>query len=131
MAKHNMFIYAIDPIDFWAGWLTEKEYTDRLPEKFAYTGDAEQMLEGFKGFRDAAFGFAKLFFGWDGDIREGPFVIGVPNDKCEVIVAWKQDNNGTTFIASPHRLPWLKLKAGEMPRFTAKPQSKPGEHASA
>ncbi|MGA8614265.1 MAG: hypothetical protein WB760_21835 [Xanthobacteraceae bacterium] len=24
------------------------------------------------------------------------------------MIAWKQDNNGMTFIVSPHKLPWLE-----------------------
>jgi hypothetical protein len=50
--------------------------------------------------------------GWEGDIRHGsgPFVCPLPDGDCgsEYLIAWKQDNNGSTFIASPFCLPWLK-----------------------
>ncbi len=50
--------------------------------------------------------------GWEGDIREGPFIAGLPTDKGgedgKVMIAWKQDNNGDTFIVSPIRLKWLE-----------------------
>lgn len=52
--------------------------------------------------------------GWQGDIREGPFVAGVPTFEIRntslFMVAWKQDDDGLTFIASPVRLPWLESK---------------------
>ena len=46
--------------------------------------------------------------GWEGDVREGPYIIPVLAE-VEVLhaVAWKQDNNGNTFIWSPVPLPHL------------------------
>jgi hypothetical protein len=48
-------------------------------------------------------------FGWEGDIREGPFVAVLPDKGgvlSRVIIALKQDNDGTTFVAPRYRLPW-------------------------
>jgi len=54
--------------------------------------------------------------GWEGDIRRGengpcvtalPFVDPEEYGKAYHIIAWKQDNNGQTFVASPQQLPWL------------------------
>jgi len=50
---------------------------------------------------------------WDGDIREGPYWVPLPvpsdgrggDPRC--IVAWKQDYEDLTIIASPAPLPWL------------------------
>lgn len=60
--------------------------------------------------------------GWEGDIREGPSVTVLPREPGEyepghVIVAWKQHNNGTTFLASPIRLPWLETEDAEWEEF--------------
>src|SRR5258707_10512598 len=46
----------------------------------------------------------------DEDVHEGPFFCPLPENNCEpsaFLLAWKLDTNGTTFIASPYRLPWL------------------------
>jgi len=50
---------------------------------------------------------------WEGDIRKGeqPYVSPLPHHDdtiCEFLIAWKQDNNGSTFVASPYPLPWLE-----------------------
>jgi hypothetical protein len=49
---------------------------------------------------------------WEGDIRSGsgPFICPIPDGDStgEYLIAWKQNNNGTTFIASPFRLSWLE-----------------------
>jgi hypothetical protein len=41
----------------------------------------------------------------------GPWFCPLPPQhddfECEFLLAWKQDNNGQTFIASPYPLPWL------------------------
>jgi len=45
---------------------------------------------------------------WEGDFRNGPVVMCLPKDEhFEFAFVWKQDNNGTTFVASPIELPWL------------------------
>ena len=48
--------------------------------------------------------------GWEGDIREGPFVFFLPfPDSSEMGFAFifKQENNGDTMVVSPVRLEWL------------------------
>lgn len=57
--------------------------------------------------------FARAECEWDGDCAFGPrtFVVPVPPDDelgCGLGYVWKQHDNGTTFIASPRPLPWLK-----------------------
>jgi hypothetical protein len=55
--------------------------------------------------------------GWEGDFRNGPFISAMPaehgNGYSEFLIAWKQDNNGTTFIASPFPLLWLEDDGAE------------------
>jgi hypothetical protein len=95
-----MFAYARAAIDFWPGWLTEEQFKAAI-----------QSVAEYEDFRDKAFALAKEV-GWEGDIREGPFIAGIPThetaDDGHFIIAWKQDNNGDTFVASPYRLPWLE-----------------------
>jgi hypothetical protein len=46
--------------------------------------------------------------GWEGDFRKPPVVFWLPNDTGFThAFAFKQDNNGSTFIVSPYRLPWM------------------------
>jgi hypothetical protein len=51
--------------------------------------------------------------GWQGDTRDGPFIAGMPTFEIRhtslFLVAWKQNDDGLTFIASPVALPWLAL----------------------
>jgi hypothetical protein len=100
-AAAGLHVYSIPPFDFWDGWLTEKEYLQR-----------SERPVGYYSFRAVAFERARAM-GWEGDIREGPYVAGLPYEERDIIVAWKQDNNGQTFIASPVELPWLEKETNE------------------
>ncbi|MQX81527.1 hypothetical protein GHK80_36980 [Sinorhizobium medicae] len=66
--------------------------------------------ETFQPFFEKAKAIAREA-GLEGDMRSGPFVSALPNDDLgsfsDFIIAWKQDNNGATFVASPHELAWL------------------------
>lgn len=116
-----VFVYSRDPIDYWTGWLTEREYlcrlvTDKLPD-----GSTMANVEGafvcvceYMKWRDAGMTLA-YEIGWEGDVRgDQIFVTGVPSElgnngeDDEILIAWKQENNGHTFIISPFELPWLK-----------------------
>jgi hypothetical protein len=103
-----MIVYCLPPIDFWAGWQKISDvYRIETPDEV-----------GFYEFRDPdewrrLWAQAKPLaqrLGWEGDFREGPFVSVLPTGDCDcsILIAWKQDNNGTTFVASPYRLPWLE-----------------------
>lgn len=47
--------------------------------------------------------------GWEGDFRQGPVVFWVPtSDSFKYGFAFKQPNNGSTFIISPVPMPWLE-----------------------
>lgn len=65
----------------------------------------------YEAFRNQAYELAKKV-GWEGDIREGPYIAGLPThetaDDGHIMIAWKQDNNGDTFVVSPYKLPWLE-----------------------
>jgi hypothetical protein len=100
-----MIVYCITPIDDWRGWLKpEKLFTDSPRVETLYT--KKRWEESWILAQKLA-----LEIGWEGDIREGcgPFVSVLPQpDVDNFLIAWKQDNNGTTFVASPYRLPWLE-----------------------
>jgi hypothetical protein len=102
------------PIDFWTGWRTENEFLAHLAVYCADSGMASGVTDEigeYTEFRQTAMELAHDI-GWDGDIRKGeggPYVTALPNEDCTVqlVLAWKSDNNGTTFVASPRPLPWL------------------------
>ena len=105
-----MFAYARSAIDFWPGWLSEDEFKDHLSKRY-FTPDAPaNAWSAYEAFRYQAFELAKKV-GWEGDIREGPFIAGLPThdtgDDGHFMIAWKQDNNGDTFVVSPYKLPWI------------------------
>lgn len=104
------YAYALAPIDFWAGWMKEPDFEHQLAEVYA-ADDVPAVLRDYLEFRDAALGLARKIE-WEGDFREGPFVAGLPSiDQSRILIAWKQDNNGTTFVVSPSPLPWLDRDA--------------------
>jgi len=106
-----IYVYAlVTPIDFWIGW--------HKPEDIVSWSEGEAWSSGKIARWDyfpmllMAQRIALEHLGWEGDIRkgEGPFISLIPSkDSCtgEIIIAWKQDNNGQTFVASPYALPWL------------------------
>lgn len=105
-----MFVYCVLPIDFWSGWQKPSDVfklNDGLHDEARH--DAAEWRPMWEKAKTLA-----SDVGWEGDIRagEGPFVSVLPSGDGgampPVVIAWKQDNNGTTFVASPIRLPWLE-----------------------
>lgn len=104
-----MIVYCLNPIDFWHGWMSEAEYRKQIIENYGRDlHQAASEWDEYLDFKEKAFELAKRL-GWEGDIRGGdtPDIAGLPADG-KFMLGWKQDNNGTTFIASPFRLPWLE-----------------------
>lgn len=108
-----MRAYGIIPIDF--GW----EYlptVEDIAHKFA-TNDATLKIEGVDYEPEMLPGFLERFAlakeaaiaeGWEGDFRGKARVFFLPGENdFHYGFVWKQDNNGTTFVVSPHSLPWL------------------------
>ncbi len=89
-----MYVYAIPPIDF--GW----EYLQLASEFFlGYSGTqydfTARMTLAMSGAHE---------LGWEGD-HGGFFVFMMPDDGYfDYGFAFKQSNNGTTFVASPRPL---------------------------
>ena len=90
------------PVDWWDPL---RLATDKM------IGCSETYLENNPFFWRHAKKAARLI-GWEGDIRDGPYVFGLPGGthgtNMKVGFVWKQENNGQTFVASPFRLPWLE-----------------------
>jgi hypothetical protein len=107
-----IFVYHLNtPIDFWTGWRTEAEFLAHAAEEANSFIGADTLPGEYLEFRQIAMELA-YDIGWDGNIRKGeggPYVIALPNEDCNVqlVIAWKSDNNGDTFVASPRPLPWL------------------------
>ena len=105
--NNQLHVYAIAPIDFWDHWtpmltFLAGPYEDNNPDS-----DPNEVVSRFQLATRLA-----TRIGWEGDFRNGPFISAIPaehgNGYSEFLIAWKQDNNGTTFVASPFPLFWLK-----------------------
>jgi len=100
-----VIVYCTAAIDFWNGWQT---HADLFQPERDETGPKHPATE-WPPLWEKAQELARRV-GWEGDIRDGPYRTVLPDEKGglpPVIIAWKQDNNGITFVASPYRLPWL------------------------
>ena len=111
-----MYTYHIAPIDFgWENLKTVAETASRLgalkAEGRAVAGEhgyAELDVDDFLSDWEAAKNLADGE-GWEGDFRQGPVVFWVPHeDGFKYGFAFKQDNNGSTFVVSPVRMPWFE-----------------------
>ena len=108
-----MFVYYCNAIDDWSGWQDPVDlFRPYLWNKAGLERDI--YLDGcrWKPFWDEAQALARSI-GWEGDIRDGPYVTVIPprgsGEEPLLIVAWKQDNNGDTMIASDVELPWVDM----------------------
>ncbi len=109
----TLYAYELSPIDHWGGW--------RRPEDVYRVSSAAEGAVPWPGEHLDARGWPDLWaraqrvarktgYGWEGDIREGPFLTVLPPGEYGeplVVIAFKQDNNGMTYVVSPVPLPWL------------------------
>ncbi|MBV7459475.1 MULTISPECIES: hypothetical protein [unclassified Acidovorax] len=109
-----MWTYEIAPIDFrWELLQSVADVAAQLAraDAEALSGEGDSGLPSCEEFLDAwvkAKQSAEAS-GWDGDIRTGPVVFWLPSaDRFEYGFAFKQDNNGNTFVISPQELPHLE-----------------------
>jgi hypothetical protein len=108
-----LYVYETEPIDL--GWRLLLS-VDAMREILAK--EESEFLHGVEGYYSADFWAiweqvqqVARSRGWDGTLRETPRVFFLPDpDPGEFACGfvWKQDNNGTTFVVSPKRLPWLE-----------------------
>ena len=104
-----MIVYALIPIDFWNGWLKPSDlFRVSVGDDDTKWHDPAEWVSMWAKAQELA---RKV--GWEGDIREGPYVTVLPEPPgpSPVVIGWKQDNDGTTFIATPFELPWLATVA--------------------
>ena len=97
----KLYTYALGPIDFWEGWSSADEMMSAPYHDVSHWGP-DNVRKRVWAAEDAA-----RAAGWEGDGQ--PRISMIPTDDvvCEIIVAIKQSNNGTTFIVSPVEMPWL------------------------
>ena len=112
-----MIIYCLPPIDQWSGWQKPDKVFTGIEDD---DGDTHPAFEWEPLWKEAQLMAVEM--GWEGDVREGPYVTVLPRKPGDywpgyVVVAWKQDNNGTTFLASPIRLEWLENDESEWRTF--------------
>jgi hypothetical protein len=112
-----MIVYHINPIDCWTGWLKSKQFVKRSFREYDLAPrDLKEFYDVLWDIRariDQRFWKAKeqaRKIGWEGDISCGPYFSAIPTSSInsEYLIAWKQYNNGSTFVASPFRLSWLE-----------------------
>jgi hypothetical protein len=113
-----MIIYVIDAIDWWYGWtplerVLQQIVHDLINNHRQEVPETPYSIEHITNRWNQASNLAREN-GWEGDFRNdegGPWFCPLPiNDSgnSEYLIAWKQDNNGTTFVVSPYPLPWLE-----------------------
>ena len=111
-------VYVVTPIDW--GWehlqsvqdVARQIAGDNAAERAGLNGaeagyydeiSVDQFLSDWQAARNLA-----ATKGWEGDIRQGPVVFWIPDETgFRYAFAFKQDNNGTTFIVTPVKMPWL------------------------
>ncbi len=106
----GFFVYEFPPIDWFEGSLTLEQFvkehvgTEDVTSVISVTA---KIMEDIVSPRLSAIAEHTH---WEGDMREPMRFIGLPNPdygNLELALLIKQDNNGTTFLASPFELPWL------------------------
>lgn len=104
------FTYRIQPIDvLWENLKSVTQTVDALvnespmPEK-NYLIYVQRFLNAWEAAQESA-----KAVGWEGDFRLSPVVFWLPGDGgFDYGFAFKQDNNGDTFVVSPVPMPWLE-----------------------
>jgi len=106
-------VYAAGPIDW------EWELSPSVEKLKALVAEREKSNPMYQYGGLSADGLMDLFehaktdataAGWEGDFALGPIVFTLPDpdsNSFAIGFAWKQSNNGSTFVMSPFELPWL------------------------
>lgn len=118
MSKH--YVYVMPPIDFgWEfcqslPWLLKRETND-LSISMDWTGKgcSSDYLDSWNDIAVLIKKANSLIilagkYGFDGNLVENPVLIPIPGEcTFDFAFAFKQENNGTTFIVSPVAMHWL------------------------
>jgi hypothetical protein len=110
-----MYVHETYPIDFyWEQLKTVAETAGELARLDAESRaagtdpagafpDPAEFQRAWKTAQDLA-----TNAGWEGDFRNDPVVFWIPVEgSFDYGFVIKQDNNGTTYVVSPVRMPWL------------------------
>jgi hypothetical protein len=115
--EETIYVYRLDPIDFWPGWFTESEYMACLSSHYSSEIEVEEMFMEYNILLEQGREVARKM-GWQGDTPAGPFIAGLPTasfgDDGHIMIAWKQEQSGETYIVSPYRLIWLESDRDKM-----------------
>lgn len=113
------FRYALNqPIDDFSGCVPFRSYVeDVLSYRSAFCEVGRELqsrfitlAEIYTEIAEAMDGFIGKKSIWEGDVRgDDLYVFALPGHSGSTMIGylWKQDNNGSTFVASPVRLQWL------------------------
>ena len=109
----NWYTYEVPPIDIgWENMRTVQETASILTTRMhggaskndITPSDLQSFLYAWESAKEEA-----SINGCEGDFRNEPVVIWIPNDtEFNYGFAFKQDNNGTTYVVSPVSMPWLE-----------------------
>ena len=100
MAKNGFVnLWTSGPIDYWSGMIDltrfqVRDFAMEFEDADAFQAEVDALFEVAKKLASKA--------GWEGDISQGPFLGTIPNADAapQLIIGWKQRNNGSCFIAS-------------------------------
>lgn len=101
----GLIVWATGPLDYWDGMIHLKNFASAFAEEF----EGDHFEESPKQFQQRIIAMAEeaqmlaTHVGWEGDIIQGPYLTFLPdpaNNQTFPVFAWKQQNNGSTFVAS-------------------------------
>ncbi|MCA8950095.1 MAG: hypothetical protein KDE27_11380 [Planctomycetes bacterium] len=100
---NKLFIYSLAPIDFFIG-AVPRHLEELVRTEGFQGGDHGVELLALLANAQRAF----LSIGWDVYHRVGPYYFAIPDTDAMLLgIVVKQDNNGSTFVASPIPFPHL------------------------
>lgn len=113
----KVWVYKRYPIDFRWEYLRTLDECRGIWEEMVLEAAEHDATPDFGFDIEALWDFAKeaaLSVGWEGDVRGHARVLPMPvGDSFEIAFAFKQENNGDTFIVSPVRLQYLEGDSDE------------------
>ena len=124
MNSKTYYYILLWPIDFWDGWVTVGEYLGILRNrkkknsKIIVDPWLDEDLIKAKVSRICN-GLKRHYWVCDPvKYDENIFISGIPDlnggNDSEMIFAFKEENNGTTYIVSSRELPWLDEQSNEV-----------------
>ena len=102
-----MYVYKVGPIDEWDGWI---QPDGGLGDRSECTSSLRADRAEYQALLNQAQTLAHRL-AWEGDTLQGPFISMLPDPRSassKMMIAWKQRNDGITFVASPFPLKHLE-----------------------